>query len=89
MQELILLPEEESIGERADKYRQFFRSIQGASFRNFSRTIRYRFRTRRSRRVTALPEKKKSLTIPDAQKPDIVPENIPLDILYEDQDLLW
>lgn len=35
------------------------------------------------------PEKKKSaLTIPDAQKPDIVPENIPLDILYEDQDLL-
>ena len=29
-----------------------------------------------------------SLTIPDAQTPDIVPENIPLDILYEDDSLL-
>ena len=27
-------------------------------------------------------------TLPEAKEPDIVPENIPLDILYEDQDLL-
>jgi len=53
MQELILLPEEESIGERADKY-------LAVQLPQYSRTIRYRFKTRRSRRVTALPEKKKS-----------------------------
>lgn len=29
-----------------------------------------------------------SLLIPDARKPDIIPEDIPLEILYEDQDLL-
>ena len=28
------------------------------------------------------------VTLPEAKEPDIVPENIPLDILYEDQDLL-
>ncbi|MGN0361953.1 MAG: RluA family pseudouridine synthase [Bilifractor sp.] len=28
------------------------------------------------------------LSIPDTQEPDILPENIPLDILYEDDDLL-
>ena len=39
-----------------------------------------------SYRITG--EEEIALTIPDAQKPDIVPENIPLDILYEDQDLL-
>ena len=27
-------------------------------------------------------------TLPDSQKPDIVPENIPLDILYEDEDVV-
>lgn len=29
-----------------------------------------------------------TVTIPDAAEPDIEPENIPLDILYEDEDLL-
>lgn len=29
-----------------------------------------------------------SLEIPDAEEPDILPEDIPLDILYEDEDLL-
>ena len=28
------------------------------------------------------------LTIPDLSEPDILPENIPLDILYEDADIL-
>ena len=29
-----------------------------------------------------------NMTIPDLSEPDILPENIPLDILYEDDDLL-
>ena len=28
------------------------------------------------------------VTLPEAKEPDIVPENIPLDILYEDQDII-
>ena len=28
------------------------------------------------------------ITIPDLTEPDILPENIPLDILYEDDDIL-
>ena len=34
------------------------------------------------------PQDQVILTIPDMQVPDILPENIPLDILYEDQWLL-
>ena len=29
------------------------------------------------------------ITIPDLTEPDILPENIPLDILYEDDDIQW
>ena len=58
MQELILLPEEESIGERADKYLAVQLPQYSRSF--FQKLFKERFRTRRSRRVTALPEKKKS-----------------------------
>ena len=28
------------------------------------------------------------ITLPEAKEPDIIPENIPLDILYEDQDII-
>ena len=28
------------------------------------------------------------ITVPEAKEPDIVPEDIPLDILYEDQDVI-
>ena len=28
------------------------------------------------------------ITVPEPEEPDILPENIPLDILYEDQDIL-
>ena len=45
-----------------------------------------------SRQITAnytvQPQDQVILTIPDMQVPDILPENIPLDILYEDQWLL-
>lgn len=34
------------------------------------------------------PEDEITIEIPEVKEPDIVPENIPLDILYEDEDLL-
>ena len=90
MQELILLPEEESIGERADKYLavqlpQYSRSFFQKLFKDDQIQIQ-NTPIKASYRITG--EEEIALTIPDAQKPDIVPENIPLDILYEDQDLL-
>lgn len=90
MQELILLPEEESIGERADKYLavqlpQYSRSFFQKLFKDDQIQIQ-NTPIKASYRITG--EEEIALTIPDAQNPDIVPENIPLDILYEDQDLL-
>ena len=90
MQELILLPEEESIGERADKYLavqlpQYSRSF----FQKLSKDDQIQIQNtpiKASYRITG--EEEIALTIPDAQKPDIVPENIPLDILYEDDYVL-
>ena len=85
MQELILLPEEESIGERADKYLavqlpQYSRSFFQKLFKDDQIQIQ-NTPIKASYRITG--EEEIALTIPDAQKPDIVPENIPLDILYE------
>ena len=90
MQELILLPEEESIGERADKYLavqlpQYSRSFFQKLFKDVQIQIQ-NTPIKASYRITG--EEEIALTIPDAQKPDIVPENIPLDILYEDEDIL-
>ena len=90
MQELILLPEEESIGERADKYLavqlpQYSRSFFQKLFKDDQIQIQ-NTPIKASYRITG--EEEIALTIPDAQKPDIVPENIPLDILYEDEDIL-
>ena len=90
MQELILLPEEESIGERADKYLavqlpQYSRSFFQKLFKDDQIQIQ-NTPIKASYRITG--EEEIALTIPDAQKPDIVPENIPLDILYEDDYVL-
>ena len=87
MQELILLPEEESIGERADKYLavqlpQYSRSFFQKLFKDDQIQIQ-NTPIKASYRITG--EEEIALTIPDAQKPDIVPENIPLDILYGKQ----
>ena len=81
MQELILLPEEESIGERADKYLavqlpQYSRSFFQKLFKDDQIQIQ-NTPIKASYRITG--EEEIALTIPDAQKPDI---------LYEDQDLL-
>ena len=90
MQELILLPEEESIGERADKYLavqlpQYSRSFFQKLFKDDQIQIQ-NTPIKASYRITG--EEEIALTIPDAQKPDIVPENIPLDIIYEDDDVV-
>ena len=89
MQKLMILPEEASFGERADKY-------LAAQFPQYSRSFLQKLFKEEQIKIQETPIKASyrvdaeeiSLTIPDAQTPDIVPENIPLDILYEDDSLL-
>ena len=71
MQELILLPEEESIGERADKYLavqlpQYSRSFFQKLFKDDQIQIQ-NTPIKASYRITG--EEEIALTIPDAQKP--------------------
>ena len=89
MQKLIVLPDEASYGERADKY-------LAAQFPQYSRSFLQKLFKDDKVQIQGSPVKASyrvdaeeiTLTIPDAQPPDIVPEAIPLDILYEDDDLL-
>lgn len=82
--------EAEYEGERLDKYLSILYPEQSRSF--FQKLIKDGHVL-----VNDTPEKANyrlrvedliSVTIPDAVEPPILPENIPLDILYEDDDLL-
>lgn len=89
MQKIVFLPDEDSYGERADKYlaaqlpqysRSFFQKLfKGNLVEANHCPVKASFR---------LGANELTVSIPDAQKPDILPEEIPLDILYEDDDLL-
>lgn len=89
MEKLIFQPEEEAFGERADKYLaaqlpQYSRSFLQRLFKDnlveaINCPIKANYR---------INEKSITINIPSAQKPDILPENLDLDILYEDKDLL-
>lgn len=89
MQKIIFLPDEEAFGERADKYlaaqlpqysRSFFQKLFKENLVEANHCpIKASFR---------IGAEELTVSIPDAQKPDILPEKIPLDILYEDDDLL-
>lgn len=89
MQKIIFSVSEESFGERADKYlaaqlpqysRSFFQKLFKENLVEADRRpVKASFR---------LGGEELTVMIPEAEKPDIQPENIPLDILYEDEDLL-
>lgn len=89
MQKIVFLPDEDSYGERADKYlaaqlpqysRSFFQKLFKENLVEANHCpVKASFR---------LDADELTVSIPDVQKPDILPEEIPLDILYEDDDLL-
>lgn len=89
MQKIIFPASEEAADERADKYLaqqlpQYSRSFFQKLFKEQlveadGHPIKASFR---------LGSQELAVTIPDAETPDIKPEDIPLDILYEDNDLL-
>lgn len=90
MQKIVFQAEEEAVGERADKY-------IAAQLPQYSRSFLQKLLKEGRAETEKRPLKANdrigagmliTLTIPDAQKPDILPEPIPLDILYEDSDLL-
>lgn len=80
----------EQEGERLDKYLALIYENQSRSF--FQKIIKENLvlvngkAQKANYRVSA--EDTVSVTIPKAQEIEIVPENIPLDILYEDEDVL-
>lgn len=89
MQKIVLRPEEDAVGERADKYlaeqlptysRSFYQKLfKDGLVEVGGNPVKASFR---------LGTEELILQIPEAQTPDILPEDIPLDILYEDKDLL-
>lgn len=87
-QEFEVTPEQE--GERLDKYLTLIYENQSRSF--FQKLIKEEMILvnekvqKANYRVSA--EDTISVTIPKAQEIEILPENIPLDILYEDEDVL-
>lgn len=89
MQKIIFPASEEAFGERADKYLALQLPQYSRSF--FQKLFKEQLVEAGGRPVKAsfrLGKEELSVTIPDAEVPDIQPENIPLDILYEDDDLL-
>ena len=90
MKEYLLRVEEEYDNERIDRYvcsalADFSRSyiqklIEDGMVTANGKNIKPSYRVR--------PEDEISVTTPDSVIPDIVPEDIPLDILYEDDDVI-
>lgn len=81
---------EEFVGERIDKFlslkledvsRSYIQKlIKDSMILVNGKTIKSNYKLNKKDQVT--------VQIPDAVEPDILPENIPLDILYEDKDIL-
>lgn len=89
MQKIVFQAGEEYFGERADKYLagqlpQYSRSFLQKLFKE-NLVEAAHCPVKANYRVGA---EEITISIPDARKPDILPEEIPLDILYEDDDLL-
>lgn len=87
-QEFEVNPEQE--GERLDKYLALIYEEQSRSF--FQKLIKENLvlvnGTVQKANYRVCAEDTVSITIPKAQEIEILPENIPLDILYEDEDVL-
>lgn len=89
MQKIVFQAGEEYFGERADKYLagqlpQYSRNFLQKLFKE-NLVEAAHGPVKANYRVGA---EEITIRIPDARKPDILPEKIPLDILYEDEDLL-
>lgn len=90
MEELTFQVEEQEQGTRADKY---LAEKCGEMSRSYIQKLLKEEKVTVSGRPVKANYKVQAgdflvLEIPDLQEPDILPENIPLDILYEDEDLL-
>ena len=90
MKQLIYVVQEESEGLRIDKYlseleqnltRSYIQKlISEGCLKVNDHLVKASYQIKENDRI--------QLDVPDQQYPDILPEDIPLDILYEDQDLL-
>ncbi len=89
MNNIELVVEAEAVGERIDKYicenTNFSRSFAEELLENGNCLVNGT-KCKKNYRVKAgdIVE----ITLPDMEEPEILPENIPLDIVYEDSDLL-
>lgn len=90
METIVLITKEADAGTRLDKYLSLHLSEVTRSF--LQKLIKEGYVKVEEQSVKAnyklKPDQKISVTIPLPKETEILPENIPLDILYEDEDLL-
>lgn len=90
METIVLITKEADAGTRLDKYLSLQLSEVTRSF--LQKLIKEGYVKVEEQSVKAnyklKPDQKISVTIPPPKETEILPENIPLDILYEDEDLL-
>lgn len=90
METIVLITTEADVGTRLDKYLSLQLSEITRSF--LQKLIKEGYVKVEEQSVKAnyklKPDQKISVTIPPPKETEILPENIPLDILYEDEDLL-